>query len=95
MLQRKLATVEEITEYVKIIIDHHCQYPSRAKHNVEKLELLFNADAYVWKEVIQDEKFNASFINALGKRRMKVLKKMLYRIDKAHFKNISFGDEGE
>ena len=91
MKQTDFDTVSKIAQYVKRKVTIYRQYPSKLNDITEELKSLFSDEAEGWKVVIDMGKFRNGFTRVLGVRGMKALRKILYELDKAKYKEIDFG----
>ncbi len=86
-------TIEDIVNYVKPRIDLYRRFNSRKKVVADELRVIFEADAEPLFIVVKDGHFAASFVQQMGKGRMKALKKLLYAIDMNYYQGIKFAGE--
>lgn len=89
----ELKTVEDIVKYVKPRIDLYRQYSSKKEIVADELRVIFELDSEPLFIVVKDGHFVASFVQQMGKGRMKALKKLLYVIDQDYYKEIRFASE--
>jgi NifU-like protein involved in Fe-S cluster formation len=86
----KYKTVAEIADIVKKQIDIYRNNTSKKDKVIEVLRTIFDIDAELRGVVIDEDVFKAAFKSSLRKRRMAVLKKLLYSLDEATYQKVDF-----
>ncbi|MDR0903480.1 MAG: hypothetical protein LBM59_02490 [Ruminococcus sp.] len=88
-----LDTIDKIAAYTKERVLDFRQFQSHKEQVIEDLEPLFGVERDGWKKVTDLGKFRNGFYRVMGKKGMYALKKLLYSIDEAHWKNFDFGSD--
>ena len=82
-----LDTVEKIAKFTKQKVNIFTQYPSKKEDMAQVLGPIFRDNADGWKLVVNAGEFRSGFSRVLGKNGMKNLKKILYVIDIAKWRD--------
>ena len=88
-----LNTIKQISSYTKKQVITFRNYPDKKDEVVENLKNVFSADSESWKRVIDENKFRETFSKDLGKRNLKVLRRLLLELDEQHYISVDFGIE--
>ena len=86
----KLNTITSIAEYTKARVAIYRTHQSKKDVVINELMPIFSHDSDLWKIVISDNKFEKTFLNKLGIRRIPSFRKLLLSLDNEFYKNIDF-----